>query len=205
MIILSAFSDEAGSALSEQIDALKRNDIRMTELRGVDGKNVSKLTEAEAKEAAAKLSDNGISLSALGSPMGKEEITLDFTAYLDQVRHMCVLSNILGTDKIRMFSFYNAYDRRSQVIDYLNQMVETAKEYGITLCHENEKNIYGDTLERVLDLQQHVPGMKLIYDPANFLQVGEPAEKTLPVLHGLSEYFHIKDVITATAVAVSAR
>ena len=41
---LSAFSDEYSPSLDEQIEGLITSKIRMTELRGVDGINVSDLT-----------------------------------------------------------------------------------------------------------------------------------------------------------------
>lgn len=204
MIRLSAFSDEAGKELSVQIAALLRNDIRLTELRSVGGKNVRDLTVDEAKAIAEELKKNGITLSALGSPMGKVDITVDFDAYLEEVRHMCRLANVLGTDRIRMFSFFHAYEERDKVIAYLRRMVEVAAEYGITLCHENEKKIYGDTTLRVLDLKENVPGLAFVYDPANFLQCDEMPEKTLPALHAMSTYFHIKDVIHESGMLVPA-
>ncbi|MBO5269525.1 MAG: sugar phosphate isomerase/epimerase [Clostridia bacterium] len=204
MIRLSAFSDEAGKELSVQIAALLRNNIHLTELRAVGGKNVKDLTLAEAREISAELTKNGIALSALGSPMGKVDITVDFDAYLAEVRHMCSLAQVLGTDRIRMFSFYNAYESRDTVIAYLRRMVEVAKEYGVTLCHENEKKIYGDVVERVLDIKENVPGLSFVYDPANFLQCDEMPDKTLPALHGMSLYFHIKDVIHESGTLVPA-
>ena len=38
----------------------------------------------------------------------------------------------------------------------------------LNIYHENEKDIYGDSLERVLELKQNVQGLKFVYDPANF-------------------------------------
>ncbi len=204
MIRLSAFSDEAGKSLSDQIAALTRNNISLTELRSVDDKNVSQLTEAEARDIAARLRDSGIGLSALGSPMGKVDISVDFDEYMDSVKHMCELACILGTHRIRMFSFFGAYEQRSRVIEYLCRMVETAGSYGIRLCHENEKKIYGDVTERVLDLADNVEGLGLVYDPANFLQVGERPDRTLEALHARCDYFHIKDVVFDTGELVPA-
>ena len=204
MIRLSAFSDEAGKALSAQIAALLRNNISLTELRSVGGKNVKDLTIEEAKEIRIELEKNGIALSALGSPMGKVDISVDLDAYLEDVRHMCALANVLGTDRIRMFSFYKAYEQRDRVIAYLRRMVEVAKEYGVTLCHENEKKIYGDTVERVLDIYENVPGLAFVYDPANYLQCDELPDKTLPALHEMSLYFHIKDVVYESGTLVPA-
>ena len=204
MIRLSAFSDEAGKEFSAQIAALLRNNIHLTELRSVGSKNVKDLTLDEAREISLELQKNGIALSALGSPMGKVDITVDIEEYLKDVRHMCELAKILGTDRIRMFSFFNAYGERDKVIDYMLRMVDVAKEYGITLCHENEKKIYGDTVERILDIRENVPGLAFVYDPANFLQCDEMPDKTLPALHGLAAYFHIKDVVHETGELVPA-
>ena len=52
MIRLSAFADEADSSLSGQIEALRRNQVGYIELRGINGTNISLVTEDEAKEYA---------------------------------------------------------------------------------------------------------------------------------------------------------
>ena len=201
---LSAFSDEAGTSLREQIDALHRNNIALTELRSVDKINVAELTLESAKSIWAALKSEGIALSAVGSPMGKVKISTDIEVYLDTVKYICELANIFETDRIRMFSFFDAHGEREKVIDNLNRMVEVAASYGVGLYHENEKGIYGDTAERVLDLRENVKGLHFVYDPANFLQVGESADKTLPLLAPISDYFHIKDVISDGGILVPA-
>ena len=204
MIKLCAFSDEAASSLTRQIQALKRNGITLTELRSVDGKNVKDLTIDEAKAINQNLKDEGISVWSVGSPLGKVNINVNFKKYLDEVKHVCELACALSTDKIRMFSFFNAYNQRNKVFDYLSEMVEVSKTFGVQLYHENEKDIYGDTAERVLDLMNNVNGLKYVYDPANFLQVGEKASVTLDLLHSKTDYFHIKDAITSTGELVPA-
>ncbi|MBQ7375269.1 MAG: sugar phosphate isomerase/epimerase [Clostridia bacterium] len=201
---LSAFSDEAGVSLREQIDALHRNNIALTELRSVDKINVAELTLENAKSIHSTLKSEGIALSAVGSPMGKVKISTDIEVYLDTVKYICELANIFETDRIRMFSFFESHGEREKVIDNLNRMVEVAASYGVGLYHENEKGIYGDTAERVLDLRENVKGLHFVYDPANFLQVGESADKTLPLLAPISDYFHIKDVISDGGILVPA-
>ena len=62
MIRLSAFSDEAGSSIQEQIEAMKRNSISLTELRSIDGKNVSTFTIEEAESYQKEFERNGISV-----------------------------------------------------------------------------------------------------------------------------------------------
>ena len=66
------------------------------------------------------------------------------------------------------------------------------------------EDIYGDNVERTLEVLENVPALKSVYDPANFIQVGEPAEKSLAALHSKAAYFHIKDVVEETGELVPA-
>lgn len=204
MIRLCAFSDEANPSLQGQIDAMKRNGIALTELRSVAGKNVKDLTLDEAAQIKSSLDTAGISVWSIGSPLGKVDITTDIDDYLNTVKHVCEIANVLGAKRIRMFSFFGAYDHSENVYEYLRRIVEVGNQYGVMMCHENEKDIFGDTLERVMQIKQNVDGLKHVYDPANFLQCDQPAEQTLPALHAQTEYFHIKDVIAATGEIVPA-
>jgi len=204
MVKLSAFSDEAGNSIKEQISALKRNGIALMELRSIDGKNVAEFTEEEAKSYQKELEENGISVWSIGSPLGKVDIDVDFNEYCKKVRHVCKLANIFKTKKIRMFSFFKAYDQEEKVFAYLREMVKIGKEYGLDMCHENEKDVFGDTAERVLKIMQNVEGLKYIYDPANYLQCGQSADETLAIFHSKTDYFHIKDVVAKTGELVPA-
>ena len=83
---LSAFADESSNAFSGQIDALKRNGFGFLEIRNLDGKNVTALTAAEARELAGILEDNGLKVWSMGSPIGKIHIeTGDFEAHKELV------------------------------------------------------------------------------------------------------------------------
>ena len=72
------------------------------------------------------------------------------------------------------------------------------------MCHENEKDIFGDVLTRTLDIINSVKGVYSIYDPANFIQCGEKADDTIKALVKKAYYFHIKDVIEDTGELVPA-
>ena len=67
----SAFADEADPNFDLQLAALKRNRIPLLEIRGVDGKGVLDLTDAELETVCEKLAEAGIGVSAVGSPIGK--------------------------------------------------------------------------------------------------------------------------------------
>lgn len=204
MIRLSAFADEASTDFAGQLAALRRNGIALIELRGLDGKNIADIDERQAESYAAALREAQIGVWSIGSPIGKISIDGDLSGHFEKLRHLCRLAKIFGTDKMRVFSFFDAYEKRDAVIAALQRMVAIAAEYGVGLYHENEKKIYGDTLARVEEIADAVPGLYLVYDPANFIEVGEPSTKTLPALHGRSAYFHIKDVIMETGELVPA-
>ena len=204
MIRLAAFADEADSRVEGQIEALKRNGLEYIELRGLDGKNIATITEDEARAYAKTYADAGIKVWSIGSPIGKVDISSDLEAHKNTLRHVCRLANIFGTDKIRMFSFYGAYESEEKVLCELSKMVKIADEYGVKLYHENEKEIFGDTLERVLKIRDRVDGLCHIYDPANYLECKQDADETLAALHATTDYFHIKDVISATGELVPA-
>lgn len=196
MFQLSAFSDEAGKTLKEQIAALKRNSLCLTELRTVDGVNIADINEKQAKEYASVLKNEGISLSAIGSPIGKVNLNADFNAHLDTAKKLFEFCNIFGTDKIRVFSFY--YDIRecntAWVCDSMRTLCYIGKTYGVTLYLENEKGVMGDTAENCRDILFCVPELKFVFDPANFVQCGERVIKALSVLKDKIAYAHIKDI-----------
>lgn len=201
-IKLSAFADEAAVDLQGQIDAMKKNQIDLLELRSIDGNWVLDFTLEQAKGYAEVLEKNGIKVWAIGSPIGKVDINVDINEYLEKVKHICELAKIFNTKKVRMFSFFDAYDNSDKVMEYLKKMLEVANEYNVEFYHENEKDIYGDVAERVLEIMEKVPGLKFVYDPANFIQCGEDSTKTLDLLHSKIDYFHIKDVIAETGELV---
>ena len=204
MIKLCAFADEATNELYGQIEALIRNNIKYLELRNVNGTNVKNITEEQAIEYARVFKEKGITIYSIGSPVGKVDINVDFDEYLKEVEHVFRLAKIFETKKIRMFSFYNAINDREKVISYLNKLTLLAKEYGVELYHENEKDIYGEKVNEVIDILDNVPLLKSVYDPANYLQAGEDSNKTLDLMHNRTDYFHIKDVIVETGELVPA-
>ncbi len=204
MIKLAAFADEADASFEGQIAALKRNGISCIELRGLDGVNIGDITEEQAHTYAARLREADIRVWSIGSPIGKVSLCEDMSEHMEKLHHVCRLARIFGTDKIRMFSFFDAYDKEALVIEVLAEMVRIAAGYGVILCHENEKKIFGDTLERVLRLTECVEGLHTVYDPANFIEVGEDIGAAMDALHTQSTYFHIKDVIAETGELVPA-
>ena len=193
---LCAFADEADKSLSGQIKALRENGIDLIELRGIDGKNVAELTPAEAKETARRLGDNGIAVWSIGSPIGKVAISSDRDAETDRFCRVLETAVITRARNIRLFSFYGTDGDRGclpEVLERLNIMLERARGTGVTLCHENEKGIYGDNAARCFEIYDSLRELKGIFDPANFIQCGQDVPAAWNLLKDYIAYAHIKD------------
>ncbi|NLG97095.1 MAG: sugar phosphate isomerase/epimerase [Chloroflexi bacterium] len=209
---ISAFADEISDDLDVQIDTLKANGVGFIELRGVWGKNVLDLTEAEVREVKRRAAENGIGFSAIGSPLGKFPLDGDFNRQMEGLKIALDYAAILEAPYIRIFSFYIPSNRkpaecRSQVIDWLGKMIAEAEKTQIILAHENEKDIYGDTGERCLDLLTTLrsPAFTGIFDFANFVQCSQrPYVDCWLKLRPYITYFHIKDALLDSGKVVPA-
>ena len=199
MYRLAAFADEADKTLNGQILAMKENGIDLLEIRGVDGKNISDLTEAEAKDVKRRLDEAGIAVWSIGSPMGKIEMTADFAPHLDKFRHTMALADILGAKRMRIFSFYHTdlpitETLKDGVLERLSRFLEETRGTDMILCHENEKGIYGDIASRCAEIHRALPALRAVFDPANFAQCNEKILPAWDMLASYNEYLHIKDV-----------
>ncbi len=208
--ILSAFSDEAGGGILEQIAALKRNGLTHTEPRGLDYGNISEYTAEQCKELKKILDDNEIGVSAIGSPFGKINIADDFAPHFELFKRNVENACILGTDKIRMFSFFfnenqKHEEYRDEVFERLEKFADYSLKSGVWCCHENEKDIYGDTADYCLDIYRTFKGkIKAVFDPANFIQCGVEIIPAYEMLEEYIEYMHVKDCLFETGKVVPA-
>jgi sugar phosphate isomerase/epimerase len=199
--ILSAFADEISPHLEEQISVLLQNEIYYLEFRDLENKSIIDYSPAEIRAVSARLRDAGIGVSALGSPIGKISIDDPFPPHLDRFKKAIETAGILGSPNIRMFSFFIPKgadpDRyRAAVMERWHAFRQTAEGSGLSLLHENEKGIFGETPERCLDLIRTMdsPLIRATFDPANFVQCGvETYPHAYEILKEYITYVHIKD------------
>ena len=206
--VLSAFADEAGSSLSEQIKGLKENDIDFIEPRNIDKKNLLTLTEEELKAIKCELDKNGIKVNSLGSPIGKYPIDKPFDDHLVDFEKALRACEIFETKNMRVFSFYVEQDKlaenRDEVINRLKKLVEIASKRGIRLCHENESKIYGQMPREVLDILKSVDGLYGVFDAANYRMNDGDIDAGIDSTLIRLGYMHIKDAIYSEQMIVPA-
>jgi sugar phosphate isomerase/epimerase len=201
MWTVTGFADEISKDLGEQIALLTELKIKFVEFRSAWGTKVLDLTDEQLATAKQQLDQAGIQLSSVGSDLGKIQITDPFESHLERARHGVDVANFFGAKYIRMFSFFMPEGQdpgvyRDEVMRRTRAMVELAEAGGIVLLHENEKDIFGDTPERVVDLMTTIdsPNYRAIFDPANYVQCGiKPATEAYPLVKEFTEYIHCKD------------
>lgn len=223
MIRLSAFADEISADLDEQIAVLLRENIHFIDLRGVWDTNVLDLTDQQAMEIKLKLEAQGIGIAAIASPIGKIPVDAPFDEHLQRFKRATEMAQFFHTPFIRIFSFYPPVAKgeasiagggkdlvdtapwRKEVLRRLRDLTRRAANANLTLLHENEKDIYGDTIARCTDLLQsiHDPHFQAILDPANFIQCEQtPYPDAYQGLRPWLRYMHVKDALTdGTVVA----
>lgn len=198
---ISGFSDEIEKSVDVQFEVLNKLNIKYFEVRGVDGKNISTLTDEEVLILKSKMEQYGIQVSSIGSPIGKIKIEEEFAPHFEVFKKVVNIAKTLGTKYIRMFSFYHeggdewTAEEREEVLARLRQMISYAKEQNVILLHENEKGIYGDTADRCIDVMKELgcEHFRAVFDPANFVQCGQDTKYAFDNLKEYVEYMHIKD------------
>lgn len=208
---VSCFADEIDVSVDKQIALLQELGIGWIEFRSGDGKGVADYTEKEAEMLMNRLSANGIRISAVGSPIGKIDITQDFEPHFETYRHIVELAGILDTSFIRMFSFFMPEGEepdkfRDEVMRRTDRMVEYAAGRNVVLLHENEKGIYGDSADRCLDLMKLFYGdhFRCTFDFANFVQCGQDTMEAYEMLRPYISYIHVKDAMRESGDVVPA-
>lgn len=199
---ISCFADEIDVSVDKQIALLKELGIKWVEFRSGDGKSIADYTLEEAAALKKKLDENGIGVSAIGSPIGKIGIEEEFAPHFETFKHIAELAEILGTRYIRMFSFFMPEDRdaadfRDEVLKRLRCLRDYAAQKNLVLLHENEKGIYGDNAQRCLDLMQELYGdhFKCTFDFANFVQCKQETLPAYELLKPYISYVHVKDAL----------
>jgi sugar phosphate isomerase/epimerase len=212
MWTLTGLGDEIDPEIEVQLETLAALGISHLELRGAWGKNVSLLTAEELDRLAAALTERGMAISAIASPIGKIGVLDDFAPHLATFHRIVEIAQRLDAPFVRIFSFFipagdDPADHRSEILERLHRIVDAAAGSGVELLHENEKGIYGDTPERCHDLLTAIdsPRLQAIWDPANFVQVGiRPFADGYDLLRRHLAYVHVKDARLGSGEVVPA-
>lgn len=204
-IQISGFADEISSDFDEQLRVVRELGMKYISLRSADGKGIAEYTVEEVEQTLLpRLKAADVGVSSLGSPIGKIGVKEEeaFEAQCESLKELCRIAKLLNCRYIRIFSFYipegeDPEQYRESVFKKLARFTEIAKENDVTLIHENEKDIYGDTGARCCEIFEAVgcENPKAAFDFANFVQCGEDPEVCWGLLKEYVAYIHIKDAV----------
>jgi sugar phosphate isomerase/epimerase len=139
-------------------------------------------------------------------------VTDPFGPHLERLRGALHAADAMQAPYVRVFSFFIPEGQepghyREEVIDRMGIMAGEAEDSGVTLLHENEKEIYGDVPSRCVDLLAGVgsPALRAAWDAANFVRCGvSPYKEGYASLRPYVEYVHVKDALSGSDTVVPA-
>lgn len=209
---LSGFGDEIDPDPVVQLAVLQALGARHIEVRGAWNTNVLDLNETQLDRLTSLLDERAMAVSAVASPIGKVDVTAPVEAEVERLATGIRVAHRLNARYIRIFSFYRGEgiaveDVRDAVLERMRALADLAERENVVLLHENEKDIYGDTPERVLDVIESVgsDALRVAWDNANFVQVGvRPYTDGYASLRPYLEYLQVKDAVAETGEVVPA-
>src|SRR5215213_1682582 len=213
MWTLTGFADEISPDLDKQLETLAQESMRYMELRSVWNTNVLDLTDAELERVRVRTAERGIGISSIGSPIGKVPVTDPFGPHLERFRRALRTADVMEAPYVRVFSFFIPGGQepalyRDEVLERMGTLAGEAEDSGVTLLHENEKEIYGDVPSRCVDILAGVdsPALRAAWDAANFVQCGvsRPYTEGYEQLRSYVEYVHVKDALADSGRVVPA-
>lgn len=201
--LLSGFGDEIDDDPAIQIAVLQALGANHIEVRSAWGTNIVDLSDDQLGRLKELLAGKDMTVSAIASPIGKVDVSLPVEHEVERLHQAVNAAKVLGARYIRIFSFYYGEgvaleSIRDAVMERMTALARVAEDAGVVLLHENEKDIYGDTPDRVLDIIESVnsPALKVAWDAANFVQVGvKPFDEGYGKLRPHLEYLQVKDAL----------
>ena len=209
---LSGFGDEIDDVPRVQLAVLEALGARHIEVRSAWGVNIVDLDAEQLAGLKGIIDGAGFGVSAIASPIGKVDVTLPVEHEVERLARAINAAHVLDSRYVRIFSFYRgegitAEAIRDDVMVRMRALADLAEREDVVLLHENEKEIYGDVPERVLDIVESVgsDALRLAWDNANFVQCGvRPFTDAWPLLHEHVEYLQVKDALFADGTVVPA-
>ena len=200
---LAGFADEAYTDFGKQLRffaglAINRIDVRHFERDGARC-SIAESTAAERGRLAGQLRDSGIACQSVATPVGKAPVDGDFAIQRRQLANGLAAALEFGCAAVRIFGFQaRSADDHPACIDNLARLCEQAGRDapGVRLLLENERDVYGETPEQILEALDKVDceNLGFVCDPANFAVVGVSAPDAVRQLLPQIQALHVKDL-----------
>ncbi|HEY3281055.1 MAG TPA: sugar phosphate isomerase/epimerase family protein [Armatimonadota bacterium] len=214
MFPIAVITDEICHDFLASLDRLKDWGVGLAEIRGVNGKNVTQLSDEELLEARRALDARGLRACGVASPFYKCDLpagdgdgcTPEGDALLEsqmRVFARCLrAAEILGTSFIRVFAFWRKGPTTQPILDVIRRAyqrpLEKAEEAGVTLLLENEHDCYLSTGAEVASFLEGCssPALRCVWDPGNTFAYGvQPFPQDYLAAKPVTSHIHLKDAV----------
>lgn len=184
---LGVLTDEVSVQLTEALDWIKEQQLAHVEIRMVDGQNVAALSDEQVLRVKEEVEKRGLFISAIASPIfkcaldparpvasgdtfGQKEEGVE--AHFEKLERAIAICKMLGTNKIRIFSFWREVEpqqHEQEIVGHLREAAALAQKENIVLLLENEPSCNGGFAAEVGRLTELVnsPHLKVLWDPGN--------------------------------------
>lgn len=171
---LTGFADEAARDLDGQIAATKALDWTNIEARGIDGVNLTDITDVAFDEVCRKLDAAGVTINSFGSAIANWGKAVDKeTTCLAEAKRAIPRMKRIGTKLIRIMSYSILPNRgpfdqmEEERFRRLRDITAIFLDNGLTPVHENCNSYGGMSWEHALRLAEAVPDLKMVFDTGN--------------------------------------
>ncbi len=219
---LGIITDEADPDLSVVLEkfypkyGLKWAEIRNLKLDGKSRYVYENATPQQLKDIRKQLDDAGVKLSVLDTefykhplagtkPVAESATELNPAegkreSQMDDLKRAADAAHVLGTDKVRIFTFSRVSDPDSifdRIVEQLQKALPVAKENDVILLVENEHSCNIATGTQSGKMLSAIPDKRLMlnWDPGNCYEAGEqPFPKAWDQFdHSRIGHMHLKD------------
>jgi sugar phosphate isomerase/epimerase len=206
----SAFADEASTSLTEQIEALVRNDIDGLDLRSVEETNVLELEDDQLDEVRQACEEAGKGVATIGSPVNKVAFSKpERVPQLNALDRAIRAAERVQAPAVRIFTpqveprFFD--ELWPELLSWMTDMVRVAEQNDVLLLHENDAKYFGAYPENARRLMESLGGdhFKFAFDFANTVGLGySPLQDWIPWLSPYLHTLHLKDMKRETGKIV---
>lgn len=202
---LAVFTDEVSQDLETALKLAVRYNLDGVELRTVWGKPVQDLSPEDIARVRGLLEEHNLEVAAIASPVFKCELDDEDAQkqHLDHLRSCIRLGQELGTDIIRIFTFWKRGPSEpvwERMKTQFRPAIPIAEDSGAILAVENE---YSTCCATAAETQRFVaeiasPAVRVVWDPCNEL-FAEGGVTPFPDAYRLLEpsmiHLHVKDAL----------
>lgn len=206
---VAVFTDEVSQELATALKLAVRYRLDGVELRTVWSKPVQHLSQEEVERVRASLQEHELSCAAIASPVFKCELDDEAAQrdHLDYLRSCIQIGKRLGTDIMRVFTFWKrgpAEPVWEKVKRQFRAAIPIAEHEGVILGIENEHSTYVATAAEMKRFVAELgsPAVRVVWDPCNEVHAEEgitPYPDAYELVRPGTVHVHVKDAVKDAA------